>query len=481
MSTNGAEKRIVILGAGPTGLGAAYRLRELGYTNWTIYEATDTLGGLARSFTDEQGFTYDIGGHVMFSHYEYFDKLVDTLLGDDYTRIQREAWVYMMDRWVPYPFQNNIRHLPSDVLLECVMGLIEAQKEGRDPKAAPNFKEFNLIQFGAGICKHFMLPYNFKVWAHPAEMMNKEWIGERVALVDLERILRNIIEGSDDVSWGPNNRFKFPLYGGTGGLYDRYHRFVDENLELNKRAVRVDPAAKTVTFEDGETTGYDMLLNTMPLTELLPRMDGVPSGVMEASKDLLYSSGFSIGVGIDRPTDTSKCWMYYPEPQAPFYRVTYLSHYSPHIAPPGTTLFLTETSYSPYKHEDKATILERTIQGLIDVDLMTEAEREKILSTKVIDVKYWYPVPSVDRDRALSVVQPYLMERDIYSRGRFGAWCYEIGNMDHSTMMGVEVVNRVVLGEPEETWKLRDVPDTMEQMPAATAPPEAVGAAADVQ
>ncbi|NJR12805.1 NAD(P)-binding protein [bacterium] len=87
------QPKIVILGAGPTGLGAAYRLNELGYTNWAIYERNNYIGGLATSFQDDAGFIYDIGGHVMFSHYEYFDKLVDKLLGDEYTEIQREAWV----------------------------------------------------------------------------------------------------------------------------------------------------------------------------------------------------------------------------------------------------------------------------------------------------------------------------------------------------------------------------------------------------
>jgi len=122
------ERKIVILGAGPTGLGAAYRLQEMGYRNWAIYERHSYIGGLATSFQDSAGFTYDIGGHVMFSHYKYFDDLVSKLLGDNYTEIMREAWVWMMDRWVPYPFQNNIRHLPKEVMYECLTGLLEAQK-----------------------------------------------------------------------------------------------------------------------------------------------------------------------------------------------------------------------------------------------------------------------------------------------------------------------------------------------------------------
>ncbi|MGH2626049.1 MAG: NAD(P)-binding protein, partial [Anaerolineales bacterium] len=69
--------RIVILGAGPTGLGAGYRLQELGLTDWTIYEASGHVGGLAASHRDEAGFTYDIGGHVLFSHYPYFTGVYD--------------------------------------------------------------------------------------------------------------------------------------------------------------------------------------------------------------------------------------------------------------------------------------------------------------------------------------------------------------------------------------------------------------------
>src|SRR5436190_14349180 len=121
------EKRIVIIGAGPTGLGAAYRLKELGYKNFHMYERSSHLGGLASSFTDAKGFTWDIGGHVMFSHYTYYDTCFDTLMGSEFTLNDRESWVRMMDRWVPYPFQNNVRYLPKQAAFECLAGLVKAQ------------------------------------------------------------------------------------------------------------------------------------------------------------------------------------------------------------------------------------------------------------------------------------------------------------------------------------------------------------------
>src|SRR3954462_9862551 len=123
MSTT-TNPKLVIIGAGPTGLGAAHRLRERGYDAVVVLEANDYVGGLATSFTDEAGFTYDIGGHVMFSHYEYYDELVEKLMGGDYTELDREAWVWMEDRFIPYPFQNNIRSLEPKTVYECVQGLV---------------------------------------------------------------------------------------------------------------------------------------------------------------------------------------------------------------------------------------------------------------------------------------------------------------------------------------------------------------------
>jgi UDP-galactopyranose mutase len=445
------DPRIVIIGAGPTGLGAGYRLQELGYDDWVILEAADYVGGLATSFTDDKGFTYDIGGHVMFSHYQYYDDLVDKLMGGDFTELNREAWVWMEDRFIPYPFQNNIRALEPQTVFECVSGLVKAQ-QAHKPYA--NFKEWVDALFGPGIAEHFMIPYNFKVWATPAELMNYVWIGERVSVVDSEAVLRNVLLGEDQVSWGPNNTFKYPLRGGTGFLYDGLRRFVDDHLELETPVASVDPVAKQVRGGDGRTWDYDVLLSTMPLNRLVGVMDSVPDAVGRAASEGLHWSGSHIvGVGLDRPADSTKNWIYFPEPEVPFYRVTYLSNYSPYITPgPDQTLLLTETSRSPHKPEPADTIVDRVIDGLVATHLMDDADRDLIATTWRCSPDMTYPVPSTTRDDALGCIQPWLRANDIWSRGRFGAWLYEIGNMDHSAMQGVEFVNQVLAGEPESVW-----------------------------
>jgi protoporphyrinogen oxidase len=448
MST--ADPRIVIIGAGPTGLGAGYRLQELGYDDWVILEANDYVGGLATSFTDDAGFTYDIGGHVMFSHYHYYDQLVEKLMGGDFTELNREAWVWMEDRFIAYPFQNNIRSLEPQTVFECVTGLIEAQRTEHNPA---NFKEWVDAVFGKGIAEHFMIPYNFKVWATPAELMNWVWIGERVAVVDVQAILRNVILGEDQRSWGPNNTFKYPLRGGTGFLYEGLRTFVESHLELETPVASVDPEAKLVRTKDGRTWPYDVLLSTMPLNRLIGCAEHVPDAVGGATDGLHWSGSHIVGVGVDRQADTTKNWIYFPEPDVPFYRITYLSNYSPYMTPePDQTLFLTETSRSAHKPEDAETIVQRVVDGLVQTRLMEEDDRERIVTTWLCSPDMTYPVPSVTRDAALGTIQPWLRSKDIWSRGRFGAWLYEIGNMDHSTMQGVEFVNQVLAGEPETVW-----------------------------
>ncbi len=518
--------KVVIIGAGPTGLGCAYRLKELGYTNFKLFERHPYIGGLAHSFVDPQGFTWDIGGHVMFSHYTYYDQCFEKLMGSDFTLNNRESWVRMYDTWVPYPFQNNIRYLPKQAAYECMAGLIRAQSgKGAiaSPAAARNFGEFIDAVFGEGIAKHFMRPYNFKVWAHPPEMMNKTWIGERVAMIDIERALKNIMLGSDDFGWGPNNQFKFPLKGGTGEFYKRFERVLgyaksperklgnedrerhndkvtsDEvtrgpkeeegHIHLNKTVKTIDVDRKVIEFTDGSRETYDVLVSAMPVdvlcgTVLKEGIKGsgeqgikengsitqsqhtsVPlSHIANTAAKLKHSSGYMVGIGLKSRTPgggtpDTKSWMYFPEENCPFYRVTYLSNYSPHMTPDKDNYYslLCEVSESAFKPTpgregiESDAVIEECITGLENAGLLEKGERANIVSRWCYYADYSYPTPTVERDEILAEVIPWLEERDIYSRGRFGMWKYEVSNTDHTLMQGVELANMLLLGEPETT------------------------------
>ncbi len=443
--------KIVVLGAGPTGLGAAYRLREAGYKEWRIFEKSDRVGGLSASIVDDKGFTWDIGGHIVFSHYDYFDRIVDDLLGEDVLRHQRESWVWLMDRFIKYPFQNNFHFLPGEITLECVMGLLKARE---DHRKLENFEDWIHASFGEGIAKYFLVPYNRKVWSTPLSEMDYRWIGERVSVVDIERVLTNIIFRREDSSWGPNNEFLFPLHGGTGGLFERFVPLISTHLRLGSEAESIDPDHRFITFTDGRRVEYDKLLSTIPIIDLVGMMeDRVDGGVREAARDLKWAKGYIVGVGIHAPCPSTKNWMYFPQDDSPFYRVTYLSNYSPNMTP-GDDYYslLCETSWSVFKPVSKDEIIDRTLEGLAASKLMKEEERDLIESIYLMEVDYLLPVPTLKRDEALRTIHRYMEGKSIYSRGRFGGWRYEVGNMDHSVMQGVEWADRIMEGREETVY-----------------------------
>jgi protoporphyrinogen oxidase len=449
------DPRIVIVGGGPTGLGAGYRLHELGYKNWALYEKSNDVGGHATSHVDEKGFVWDEGGHVIFSHYPYFDRIIDEALGSEVHECVRESWIVNNGSWVPYPFQNNLRYMPKDVQLRCLVGAAQAAANGK-PAQTGNFRDWILATFGEGIADAFMFPYNRKVWTTPLERMAKSWIAERVAVLDFKRLLENVLYEKDDVSWGPNSKFKFPLHGGTGEIYRRMASRFPDKVNLGKKLVEVDSARRTVTFADGSGDKYDILISTTPLDLLIAMLKPARPELIDATRHLEHNNLLVLGVGIERPIETTKCWIYFTDAEMPCYRATYFSHYSPFNVPGGDTSryssFMCEVSIPLGESVDPDRMHDQMMAGLIKAGMLEEGDKQRVVSRYHRFVNYSYPIPTLERDGALAVLQPALLSQKIYSRGRFGAWRYEIGNMDHSVMMGVEAVNHALHGEKETVF-----------------------------
>jgi hypothetical protein len=537
---------VLIIGSGPTGLGAAARLTQRKHSDWLLIEARDGPGGLAYTTTTPEGFMFDTGGHVIFSHYLFFDQLLDAAVGgsgaEHWNTLKRVSHVLCRNVWIPYPFQNNLSFLPLEDQETCLLGAIDATVKAAISTTKPsNFDEWILRVMGEGIANIFMRPYNFKVWAYPPSTMQCGWLGERVATVNAKQLVSDVLHNrAAEVQWGPNAMFRFPTNGGTGQIWKSVSNKccgnVDRHQSYGKKVVHVNTSKKEVTVEDvntGELTvlRYNKLLNTMPLDQFLEMCDEETKSVTidqwnqggcnsssNTSKDngsqpspkkrarreegssvsssssspshtsppphgCIYSSSHIIGLGIRGTHEHGdKCWQYFPDDNCPFYRCTVFTNYSQNHAPKndkklptiiygnGTVpvgggeadgpywslmLEVSESKHKPVNNSTEGTTLNLpqivldTIQGCINTGMMKPSD--EIVSIHYERLEHGYPTPSLGRDSALNIALPLLKSKSIWSRGRFGAWKYEVANQDHSCMQGVEAIDNMLLGSLETT------------------------------
>lgn len=461
-----APGRVVIIGAGPTGLGAARRLIERGWTDVVILERDRIAGGLAASHVDEAGFTWDLGGHVQFSHYEAYDVALDTALGGAWRHHARTACVRLFGVDVPYPFQLHLDALPEP---HRARALADAARP-RAAAADDSFGAWLRATFGDVACELFLEPYNRKIWQTPLEAMSARWVGERVARPAGA-------DGSQAApkAWGPNARFRYPASGGTGAIWTAIAGAIPPTHVRYGADVRaVDPVRRVVTLDDGDTLAYDTLISTMPADALVAATGALPQAVRDAAARLIATTVELVGIGVDAPPSSdlrARTWMYFPESDCPYYRVTVLSNYAEANAPDGGCYsLLTESSHPRSTHVDREALVNWTLDSLRRHGLMGTAT--PIRSAWHRTLPYGYPVPGRERDEALAAIHAALEPLGIYSRGRFGGWKYEVSNQDHSFMQGVEVADFLLDGTPEVTYH---DPDLVNARYAPAAPGRAVG------
>ena len=394
------------------------------------------------------------------------------------------SYVWLKNRWVAYPFQNNISALDVDDQVACLSGIVDATVETALAQGKPkNFNEWILRVMGKGIADIFMTPYNFKVWACPTTEMQCSWLGERVATVDVKTAMKNVLEGKEAAGWGPNATFRFPTEGGTGGIWKRVAALLPKERQFyNQTVTGVDADGKTITLASGRTIKYNKLLSTMPLDGTLGMLG---EEAKKMGEGLVFSSTHVVGVGIRGPMPHgTKCWLYFPEDDCPFYRVTVFSNYAKKNCPaddrelpticlgdgtpakdpsakagPYWSLMLEIAESETWKPVDQTPvrigdkqwpkIVLESLQGLINTKMM-DPDCE-VVSLYHRRFHHGYPTPSLYRDDALAKVLPHLRSKDIWSRGRFGAWKYEVANQDHSCMQGVEAVDNILFGTKELT------------------------------
>lgn len=445
----------LIIGAGPTGLGAAWKLKELNEEDFLVIEKEESAGGLARSFVDDKGFTWDIGGHVQFSHYPYYDKMLSILFQEsEWKRHRRSASVYLNGKFHPYPIQNNLAGFDSltKKKLENDFRNINRETDTKD------FGDWLLKGFGATLCREFLFPYNEKVWAHHPKKMNYHWIAERVSYPDKDQLIGALKVSNAQHQWGPNSEFIFPNRGGTGEIWKRAATHIGlKHFQFNTQLVSIDAKQRIITTNAGDQIQFENLLSTIPINLLIYLIEGVNADIEKVAKSFTYSSSLIIGIGVLGEAPEVLCdktWMYFSEPKFPFYRATLFSSYGEGNTPKAERCWSLMLEIASSKEKPRRELNEEiklSIQSLIEAGFLKSTEL--VISTWAYEAPYGYPTPFLERDLSLKQIHQYLESLKIESRGRFGGWKYEVSNQDHSFMQGVQWAEFKINGHKETIYQ----------------------------
>ena len=411
---------VLILGGGLAGLSTAYHLNRSSRLSSLIVEKGDRVGGTAGSI-EHEGFIFDQSGHLLHLHTPYGRDLILSLLRGNWTLHERNSWIYSHGVFTLYPFQANVRGLPSREREECLFEFFKALHRKRAaPRGGPlSFRDWCLETFGAGISRHFMFPYNEKLWQWPLSKLTTEWQGRFVPRPNPGEVLCGALSDHQK-SFGYNASFRYPLRGGIKVLSEALAaRLKAGQVVTRARVLAVDIEEKVAVVEGVGEVSFKRLVNTMPLVDFLDLARRLPASVRSARGRLRYNSVYCLNLGVARRGISDKHWIYFPEDRFPFYRAGFFTNFSKFVAPPRTSSLYVEISRRSGERVDLDLLERQALEGLRRCGILRSGDR---LVTKVwTPIRCAYVLYDFERAPALRAISPFLAGKGVETIGRYGA------------------------------------------------------------
>lgn len=453
--------KVIIFGAGPAGLTAAYEACKNGL-NPAIFEKDKDVGGISKT-VNYKNYLFDIGGHRFFTKYDEVKRIWDEILGDDFITRPRLSRIYYNNKFFYYPLKplNALMNLGLANSFLVVLSYFYSQiKPYRD---VTNLEQWVSNKFGKRLFTIFFKTYTEKVWGLSCQEIQADWAAQRIKSLSLGKAILNSLGflGKDRVTT-LIDEFQYPRKG-PGQMWNRAKELVEKRggkvhlksqvVQLNRKGNKIISALVRTNGSLEETNG-DHFLSTLPLRELVLAIKPLaPNDVLDAAQKLRYRDFFTVSLVIGKPFIFPDNWIYIHSPEVRVGRIQNFKNWSPEMVPdPQTTTLGLEyfcfESDEIWKRDDSELIK----LGIEEVGKLKFAAREEVIDGMVIRSPKTYPIYDEGYKERIETIRNYLSRiENLQTMGRNGLHRYN--NQDHSMLSAIGAV-RNILGENHSVWDI---------------------------
>ncbi|MDO8565350.1 MAG: GtrA family protein [bacterium] len=459
------ETETLIIGAGPAGLACAMELLKAG-KDFILVEADSQVGGLAKTYVFKEGdFTFrtDNGPHRFFSKNQYLYDFIESLIAEQWITVHRQTRQFIDGKFYDYPVNmvqalKNVGpwrafHMGWDYLVaKIIYSLFK--------KPIKHFADYVYANFGKTLGEFNMINYTEKIWGIPATTIHQDWAGQRIKGLNIRALVadsfrRMLHLGSRNKPKTLVDTFYYPDMG-AGLVYETIFRRVQEagrTVFLNARTQSFKHDGQrfystVIATAEGEVEiGFENLVESIPLTEFIKMLEpGLPKEILEAGENLRHRSQVYLFLTLDKESVTNDQWIYFPNKEIPFARISEMKNFSAKMAPLDKTSLFIEFFVSEGDAVWNMSKEELLALAMPHLERMGFVRLSEIRNAYVIKKKNVYPIYDVDYKNYLSVVKKALDQfKNLLYIGRPGRFRYN--NQDHSLEMGMLAAKSIIEGK----------------------------------
>lgn len=448
------KEDVLILGAGPAGMAAAYELYKTG-KSFMVIEKNEIVGGLARTFQYGE-FRTDTGPHRFFSQNQYLYNFIEDLLGERWIKVDRQTRFYIKGKFFLYPIEikNALLNVgPYKAFRILFDYLFEKIEGGLIKKNLRSFEDYIVSEFGRTLAELNMLNYTEKIWGLSCSKISPDWSKQRIKGLSLIAVIKKAFAKSKE---GPKtlvDQFYYPDTG-TGLIYEKIKERIlmggNCYVKTNSFPVKIIHDGNKITKvvvkgkDNNQIYKPENVISSIPLTEFVNLLETeAPGEVSLALRNLKFRSHVSLLITLNKPSVFPDQWIYFPDKEIPFGRVMEPKNFSQKMSPPDKTSLLVE--FFCWEHDriwnaSKKQLFEFSIEWLEKLGFI---RRDEIIDSFVHKEKYAYPVYDLNYKDHLEKIKNYLSQfKNLQCIGRAGSFRYN--NQDHALEMGILAARSII-------------------------------------